>query len=129
MSDSSHASRRAFLQRLSALGLAGLGGSTLLAGCGGGGEQPTTTDDQATADTEAGGDDFTCTDTSGLTEAEVQMRETLAYVDETPFPDKRCDNCQLYLPPEAGAQCGGCQVLKGPVHPQGYCNSWAAQVS
>ena len=24
-------------------------------------------------------------------------------------------------------ECGGCTLVKGPIHPQGYCNSWAAK--
>ena len=114
--------RRAFLQRLSALGLAGLGAGTVLAGCGGGAEEaPELDTDDAVAD------NFSCTDTTGLTEAEVSMRETLNYVDDSPYEDRICANCQLYVAPEGGANCGGCTIIKGPVHPQGYCTSWVAK--
>ncbi len=104
--------RRDFIQRISFIGVAGVGAGTLLSACGGGGGQ---------------GADFTCTDTSGLTEAEVQMRQTLQYVDQSPFPDKVCDNCALWQDPAAGQQCGGCTVVKGPIHPKGHCTSWAAK--
>jgi hypothetical protein len=70
-----------------------------------------------------------CNDVTGLTEAEVQMRQTLAYVDASPHADKLCSNCQLYIPAEEGAPCGGCQIIKGPIAPGGYCTSWAAKVS
>jgi hypothetical protein len=71
--------------------------------------------------------ELTCTDTEGLTPAERALRvETLAYVDRTPYPAKTCDACQLYRPAAPDA-CGGCSVLKGPVHPRGYCTSWIAR--
>lgn len=113
-----NSSRREFLQKIAALGTAGVVTPTLLTACGGGDGTGTTAD---------GGAEFSCTDTSGLTEAQVQQRENANYVDETPNPEQRCNNCQLYTEPEEGAQCGGCQVLAGPVHPQGYCDLWVAQ--
>lgn len=64
-------------------------------------------------------------DTTGLTEQEVAMRGSLQYVDETPDPAKNCLNCSLYLAAEEGAACGGCNLLKGPIAPNGYCISWA----
>ena len=63
------------------------------------------------------------------TATDVQMRETLQYVEATADPAKTCDNCQLYVAAEAGAACGGCQIIKGPINPKGYCASWAAKVS
>jgi hypothetical protein len=115
-------SRRAFIQRLSLFGAAGIGASSLLAACGGG-EQQTST---PAADTPApAAEGFTCTDTSGLTEAEVTMRTQLQYVDESPDPAKVCSGCALFVAPAAGGQCGTCQVVKGPIHPDGYCTSWA----
>ncbi|MFT4604084.1 MAG: hypothetical protein ACI9W4_000804 [Rhodothermales bacterium] len=64
-------------------------------------------------------------DTAGLTEQEVAMRNSLAYVDVTPDAAKNCLNCSLYLAAAAGASCGGCNLLKGPIAPNGYCISWA----
>lgn len=72
--------------------------------------------------------ELACTDTTGLAPMDVQMRTSLGYVDRSPQPAKTCDNCLQYK--AAGEnQCGGCNVLKGPVHPKGYCNSWAAKPS
>lgn len=65
-----------------------------------------------------------CFDTAGLTAAEIQNRTNLKYVDATPDPAKPCEGCQFYTP-AAPDQCGGCTVLKGPIHPRGYCTSWA----
>ena len=64
-----------------------------------------------------------CTDTSGLTAEEAAVRTTLAYVDKSPDPSKPCSGCALYKPAGEG-QCGGCQVMKGPIHPEGTCKSW-----
>lgn len=113
--------RRDFLQRLSAIGVAGIGGGALLSACGGDAEQGETAD----ADS--------CDDLSELSDDEreqrEQMVETLSYVDETPNEDQYCANCALYIEPEdeetTGDQCGGCDLFPGPVHPDGYCTSWA----
>jgi hypothetical protein len=67
---------------------------------------------------------FKCDDTTGLAPAEIEARKALGYVDASPEPAKLCTNCQHYV---AAATCGGCKVLKGTVHPNGYCKSWAAK--
>lgn len=90
------------------------GAGAVLAGCGDDGDA-------------GGGSDLSCTDTSGLTEAEKQLRQQQEYTDSTPYPDKRCDNCQLYQAPQEEGTCGGCQVMKGPIHPAGYCKLWVAK--
>lgn len=69
-----------------------------------------------------------CTDVSGLTEAEVNTRKSLAYVDQSPNPAKLCSNCQLFTP-SAGPGCAGCTVVKGPINPNGYCNSWVQKTA
>ena len=120
-------SRRDFIQRLSLFGAAGVG-TSMLAACGGGEQQaatPAETPTETPTETPQAAEGFTCTDTTGLTEQEVTMRNQLQYVDASPDPEKLCSNCVLYTEPEAGAQCGGCTVVKGPIHPDGYCTSWA----
>lgn len=117
-------SRREFLQRLTLLGTAGVVTPMVLSACGGDGDQS----GEASGDgNTASASDFSCTDTSGLSEQEIQMRNNSEYVDDSPHDDKTCDNCQLYVEPAGGEQCGGCQVIKGPIHPKGYCNLWVAQ--
>ena len=120
-----HSSRRAFLQKLTALGTAGVVTPVVLAACGGGegGGAGETPEGGGTAATDAG---FSCTDTSGLTDAQIQQRQNVNYVDDSPNPEQVCSNCQLFTQPEAGAQCGGCQVVPGPIHPEGYCDLWVA---
>lgn len=120
-----NSSRREFLQKLTVFGTAGIVTPIVISACGGGdggaGQGGT---DEATAVNDA---NFSCTDTSGLTEQEIQMRENAEYVDATPNPDQYCANCELFEPPAGDAECGGCQVIQGPIHPDGYCTLWVAQ--
>lgn len=118
-------SRKDFLKKLGLAGVAGMGASTLLAACGGGGgEQKNAASESGSSSKEA-----PCNDTSDLTEAEIKLREdTFKYVNETPKPDQNCENCQFYKEPQGGSPCGGCTLFKGPVSPNGYCNSWAKKM-
>jgi hypothetical protein len=67
-----------------------------------------------------------CTDTSGLSPTDLQVRTSLAYVDVSTEPGKMCSNCQQFI---AGAPnaCGTCKVVKGPISPKGYCKSFVAK--
>ncbi len=62
-----------------------------------------------------------------------QLADQLKYTEETPNPDQYCSNCSLWVPPEeadTGSNpegCGGCTLIPGPIHPDGYCTSWAQQ--
>lgn len=118
--ENQNTSRREFLQKLTALGTAGVITPVVLSACGGG-------DGEETANAGGGNSGFSCTDTTGLTDAEIQQRESVNYVDDSPNEDQLCSNCQLYTEPEPGAQCGGCQVVPGPIHPDGYCDLWVAR--
>lgn len=71
---------------------------------------------------------LSCNDTSGLSPADVTTRTSNGYVDHSQFSDKNCLNCQFY---QAGQpnQCGTCTVVRGPIHPEGYCNLWAPKQS
>ncbi|NBC18088.1 MAG: hypothetical protein GVY18_12325 [Bacteroidetes bacterium] len=127
--DTSTQSRRAFLGRFAALGAAGLGLSSAVAACGGGedgGQQaPAATESAPAGD----GDQVVAADCEGfdaLTDQDLQMRETLQYADESPNPEQLCNNCRFYNEPADGEVCGGCQLFKGPVAPEGWCSSWAA---
>ena len=65
-----------------------------------------------------------CTDLAGLAQADKQLRAAQNYKDVSPFGDERnCVNCEFFR--SAGAdQCGTCTVVKGPINPRGYCDSW-----
>ncbi len=110
--------RRGFLQAAALTGAALVGGATLVAcgkdsGGGGGG----------------GAKKLTCLSTSGLTRDEIQLRTTTKYADTSKKAGQSCENCQLYkAAPKAGA-CGSCVTIKGPIHPKGWCNIWAAKPS
>lgn len=127
MKDENNISRRNFIQRIGVLGAAGFGASSLLAACGGG-ETSAPAEPAAPAaepaPEPATADALTCQDTTGLTEQEIQMRTSLNYVDETDDPERACDKCALYQTAEEGA-CGGCTLIKGPIHPNGTCTSFA----
>jgi hypothetical protein len=136
--DKSDVSRRRFLQSLSAVSLAGLGGS-LLVGCGGGSGSESGGGSGGSGSASQGSalgpasTDLDCTDVSQLSDAQMKQREqmvnSLQYVDQTEKEGKYCANCQLYQQPEdeetTGSDCGGCQLFPGGVHPNGYCTSWA----
>lgn len=102
-------SRRSFMARGLMLGAVAGATGAILQGCGG------------------GGSDLQCTDTAALTPQELATRQSLEYVDRTPFPDKRCSACRFYQPAPSQAVCGGCTLIKGPIHPDGYCKSYVAR--
>lgn len=113
--------RKDFFKQVSLLGIGAIGASTLLKACGGGEEAP-----QPEAETAPAPADDPCSDVSGLSEAEIQGRESLNYVAETPNPAERCDNCALWIEPEGDSPCGGCSIMAGPIHPAGWCTAWVA---
>jgi hypothetical protein len=73
-------------------------------------------------------DELSCDDASGLSADEQQRRTALQYTDNSPKPDQHCDDCQFYEDRGAG-QCGGCTIMPGPVHPKGWCASYAPKQS
>ncbi|MDA0195157.1 MAG: high-potential iron-sulfur protein [Bacteroidetes bacterium] len=111
-------SRRQFIQRNISI-LTGVFGSTLLAACG---TKEATQQQQKEPVTNA------CEDLSGLEETDLKTREGLGYVKLTLLSEEQCDNCNLWLPPSEGKECGGCTLIKGPIYPTGYCTYWAPQV-
>jgi hypothetical protein len=110
--------RKEFLQYTLSLILAGWGSQFLFSGCGGKEEEQVNAEKTSTQDP--------CGDLSGLTAEEIEVRENFEYVHQTPYPEKRCDNCSLWIAPEEGEPCGGCQIMKGPIKPEGYCTAWIA---
>ncbi|MFY8161895.1 MAG: high-potential iron-sulfur protein [Candidatus Kapaibacteriota bacterium] len=93
------------------VGLAVVGGSVLTS-CGG--------SDKAAAD---------CNDLSALTAEEKALRTNFKYVTASTEAGKQCLNCQFYKAPATEAECGGCQLFKGPIVKEGYCISWAMKQS
>ena len=66
-----------------------------------------------------------CNDLTGLSEVEIQQREQLQYVAQSPKEEQICANCRFWQPEAYDNPCGGCQLLKGPVNPNGWCQTWA----
>jgi hypothetical protein len=69
-----------------------------------------------------------CTDTTGLSPADLSVRTVLAYVDVSTTPGKTCSTCQQFVPSPVPRSCGTCKILKGPINPIGNCKSYLARV-
>jgi hypothetical protein len=66
-------------------------------------------------------------DLSGLTPEEKSVRDKFEYVAKSSYPEKLCNNCALWIKLEGDARCGGCNIMKGPIHPKGYCTAWVVK--
>ncbi len=69
-----------------------------------------------------------CDDLSKVSEEEIVKRKNFGYEVKSTMPDKKCGNCNLYIPAKEGQSCGGCILFKGPVFENAYCTYWAPQV-
>lgn len=67
-----------------------------------------------------------CMDTTGLSPAEIRTRQDQHYVDAAADAERKCVDCRFYAE-QAGQLCGSCQVVQGPIHPEGSCDLWAAR--
>jgi hypothetical protein len=114
--------RKEFLERIFIAGFGIAGAGSVLSSCGKTEEKAAETAPQKTQMPEQMADP--CTDLTGLTQAEKEVRTTFEYVPHSTIPEKLCDNCQFWLVPEEGSPCGGCQIIKGPINPKGYCKQW-----
>jgi hypothetical protein len=101
-------SRKDFLKRLPYIGIALFSGGLVIQSC-----------------SKSETDEDPCSDLSKLTEDEKQTRKDFEYLAKSPFPDKLCSNCELWVAPEAGKTCGGCEIMEGPINPNGHCTGWA----
>jgi len=68
-----------------------------------------------------------CVDTTRLTPAEAQLRQSYHYVEQSTDPAKTCNGCAFFTPADEGNGCGKCSVMTGPANPLGHCDSWAAK--
>lgn len=115
---------------LKSFAFAAASGSVLLAACGGGEGNKTenkTAQPEAPAAQEpapAATASADCNDLSSVAEADLKQRESLGYVAASTEADKNCSNCRFYQEGNQPNGCGGCQLFKGPVTPEGYCKSW-----
>jgi len=118
-------SRRSFLSA-TLLGFLSLGSISFLSSC----KNTPETAKQEAAEMEKGhlaaGDP--CTDVSGLTEQERQTRITFKYVGKSPDAERDCDDCRFFTQP-SGGPCGTCEIVRGPINPDGTCTAWSARES
>lgn len=70
---------------------------------------------------------FACTDTASLSPADTTVRTALGYVEPSSEAGKDCAGCVQFVPApsDARAACGTCKLMKGPIHPNGYCKAFA----
>lgn len=106
--------RRALLKHMAVIGAAGVLAPGLIAGCRGENEPEPSAASGA------------CADSDSLSLTQRANRRALSYVDQSPHPERTCDNCRLFKQGTDGAACGTCEVVSGPIAAAGYCNAWAA---
>lgn len=61
-----------------------------------------------------------CSDEATLAPADVKARQKAGYVSRTTDADRGCEKCQQWLEGQEG-NCGGCKLLRGPIHPKATC--------
>ncbi len=113
--------RKNFLKKISIGGVLIIGGGTLISACGDSNEKQ---QEQLSKNA-----NLPCSDVSGLTDSELATRTSNDYTSASPYNDKFCGTCNLFIMPKEGKQCGSCQVVKGPISPQGYCKLWIKKVN
>lgn len=62
----------------------------------------------------------------GNARAQAALEKTDVQYQNTPNNGQECDKCVFWIPPEAGKELGACQMVKGEIHPTGWCAIWAA---
>lgn len=119
--------RKDFFKKMGALGVVAVSGSAILTACGGGSDSGAKKDaaaPAAKADAAPKADADPCSDLSGLTDQEKQGRDALGYIAKSETEGQVCTNCNFWQEPTGDSPCGGCQLMKGPIHPDGWCKSW-----
>lgn len=65
-----------------------------------------------------------CNNLSELSMDDRASRMTFKYEPMANDPTKLCVTCNFWIPDPKGGFCGGCTLVKGPVHPKASCMSW-----
>ena len=110
-------SRKVFIKNILFSGTILFGGSTLLAACSTEQKKPASENSNKLS-----GDP--CNDVSGLSDADLATRKQYSYTGQTPNQDKFCSNCLHWHPATGSGPCGTCELVKGPINPNGYCDQW-----
>ncbi len=53
--------------------------------------------------------------------ATVKSTKAVAKYQDTPNGDKKCSNCNLFIPGKTSTGDGTCQVVEGSISPEAYC--------
>ena len=69
-------------------------------------------------------EEFSCNDVTGLQPADIEARKSLEYKERADKPELACSNCAQFVPPESSA-CATCRIMRGPIHPEGWCKVFA----
>lgn len=69
---------------------------------------------------------FSCAEAPGLAPPEATARSTFGYLDRSNVVARRCEACTHYVA-VSGPACGTCRLVRGPIHPDGTCNVFAAK--
>jgi hypothetical protein len=56
----------------------------------------------------------------GVSRASTASKEAFHYQDH-PNDGHRCAGCAQFIPPAAGEQAGGCQIVAGAISANGWC--------
>ena len=118
-------SRRTFLKHAVVVGAAGLIGPALLTACGSGNAADTKTEPTQILPRSA--TSGKCEESANLPSGDIAARQAVNYVDESPQAEKSCAICRFFKQPAQDVTCGECEIIKGPIAPGGYCNTWVAQ--
>ena len=118
--------RRQFVKRAGVWGLAGVG-AVYLPGCGKEEAEELAAKPNKTIQAAREAAD-PCNDLSELTIDERTTRTTFKYQPIAKDPAKLCVTCNFWIPDPKGGLCGGCTLVKGPVHPKASCVSWVEKV-
>lgn len=70
-------------------------------------------------------ENLSCMDLTGLAPDDVSARNAVSYMDRSRDRSKTCETCVQFVAPKSDGTCASCKVLKGPVHPDGYCSAYA----
>ena len=112
--------RRKFLNKCLSAGSAILGSAFAFSSC----NSNTSSKDEESDLKKNSQSPQSCDDLTGVSNEELEKRQSLGYISKTRIPDSYCAKCSLYIP-GATENCGGCFLFKGPVHAEGYCVQYA----
>jgi hypothetical protein len=71
--------------------------------------------------------ELSCAGDNGLAAADKAQRTAVKYTDHSTEAGKKCEGCVQFTPPPSPGTCGGCKVVKGTIHPEGYCTLYTAK--